>query len=153
MVCPDIANYAPGRLPSGFRLHGCLPVCGVPSRSVFSFQSFVPMKIRLALPALFLAVGALVAADSKTSAPTESEIIAKLRPSYPLKTCIVTGDELSPDAIDFLYRTAGKPDRLVRFCCDGCIDDFKAEPAKYLKKIDDAAKAPTPAVPAAKRKS
>jgi hypothetical protein len=113
------------------------------------------MKIRFSLfLASLFAVGALLAADSKTPAPTESEIIAKLRPDYPLKTCVVTGDDLSPDAIDFVYRVTGKPDRLVRFCCDGCIDDFKAEPAKFLKKIDDAAaKAPAPSVPAAKKKS
>jgi hypothetical protein len=35
---------------------------------------------------------------------------------------------------------AGKPDRVIFLCCEGCIDDFKADPAKYLKKVDDAAK-------------
>ena len=33
----------------------------------------------------------------------------------------------------------GKPDRLVRFCCESCIKDFDQEPAKYLKAIDEAA--------------
>jgi hypothetical protein len=112
------------------------------------------MKTRLALlSALLLAVGALFAADAKAPAPTESEVIAKLRPGYPLKNCVVTNDELSPEAVDFLYRVDGKPDRLVRFCCEGCIDEFKADPAKFLKKIDDAAKASVPDVPAAKKKS
>ena len=32
-----------------------------------------------------------------------------------------------------------QPDRLVRFCCDGCPDDFMKDPAKYLKQLDAAA--------------
>lgn len=110
------------------------------------------MKTWLSLvSALVIALGALSAAETKapSPAPTEAEIIAKARPNYPLKTCIVTGDELTDSAIDYIHREAGKPDRLVRFCCDGCIDDFKAEPAKFLKKIDDAAAAQA----AAKKKS
>jgi YHS domain-containing protein len=55
---------------------------------------------------------------------------------YPLDTCVVSGEklggEMGPPAI---YHYKG---REVRFCCGMCIKDFKADPAKYLKKIDDA---------------
>ena len=44
---------------------------------------------------------------------------------------------------DFIYQEAGKPDRLVRFCCAGCLKDFNKDPEKYLKMIDDAAAAKT----------
>ena len=73
---------------------------------------------------------------------TESEIIAKARAEYPMKTCIVSDESLGSmgEAIPFVYHVAGKPDRVVFFCCEGCIDDFKADPAKFLKKLDDAAK-------------
>ena len=27
----------------------------------------------------------------------------------------------------------------VKFCCKGCIKDFKKDPAKYLKKLDQPA--------------
>jgi YHS domain-containing protein len=30
----------------------------------------------------------------------------------------------------------------VQFCCPSCQKEFKKDPAKYLKKIDDAAKKP-----------
>ena len=40
---------------------------------------------------------------------------------------------------DRIHRAAGKPDRVVFFCCEGCSDDFKADPAKFLKKLDEAA--------------
>ena len=42
---------------------------------------------------------------------------------------------------DYVYRQEGKPDRLVRLCCNHCVRDFKKDPAKYLKMIDDAAAA------------
>ena len=40
---------------------------------------------------------------------------------------------------NYIYKEAGKPDRLVRFCCKDCVNDFKKEPALYLKKLDAAA--------------
>ena len=43
------------------------------------------------------------------------------------------------EASGHIHRTAGKPDRVVFFCCAGCSDDFKADPAKFLKKLDEAA--------------
>jgi hypothetical protein len=43
--------------------------------------------------------------------------------------------------VEFIYREAGKPDRLVMFCCEGCGDDFMKEPGKYLAKLDAAAMA------------
>jgi hypothetical protein len=84
--------------------------------------------------------------------PTEQDAawLAKARADYPLKVCLVSGDELGGmgKVIDRIYREAGQPDRLVRFCCDDCPDDFKKDPAKYLKQLDTPAS--TMAQPAAK---
>ncbi len=80
----------------------------------------------------------------RVTAQTDATWLAKAQAAYPLKTCAVTGDELDSGAMgkpqDFIYRQAGKPDRLVRFCCADCTEDFAKAPAKYLKQIDDAAK-------------
>jgi hypothetical protein len=74
-----------------------------------------------------------------------SATTAEAKADYPLSTCVVSGDKLEGGdmgpPIDYVYKQEGKPDRLVRFCCKGCIKDFKKDPAKYLKKIDDAAAA------------
>lgn len=43
-------------------------------------------------------------------------------------------------SLEYIYRVDGKPDRLLVFCCDGCEEDFMKEPAKYLAKLDAAAK-------------
>ncbi|MBI5381839.1 MAG: hypothetical protein HZA31_08065 [Opitutae bacterium] len=65
--------------------------------------------------------------------------------AYPLATCVVSGEKLGEMGapIDYTYKQAGQPDRLVRFCCKSCIKKFEKDPAKYLKKLDEAAaKAP-----------
>jgi hypothetical protein len=67
---------------------------------------------------------------------------AKARAAYPLKVCLTSDEKLGSmgDNAEFVYREKGKPDRLLVFCCDGCEDDFKKDPAKYLAKLDAAAK-------------
>ena len=82
-----------------------------------------------------------MAMDSATS-PDQTGWLTKAKAAYPLTTCVISGDELKPgamgDPVDYIHKEAGKPDRLVRFCCKGCVKDFKKDPAKYLKQIDDA---------------
>jgi YHS domain-containing protein len=70
----------------------------------------------------------------------DDKIIEQQLPHYPLKTCVVMEDEPitgegSEDEkpVNLVYKN-----RLVRFCCSKCIRQFKAEPEKFLKKIDDA---------------
>ena len=52
---------------------------------------------------------------------------------YPLKTCVVSGNELG---------TMGKPitkvynDQEIKFCCKPCVKKFDANPAKYLAKLN-----------------
>ena len=113
-------------------------------------------RLTAAVLALALATGlapALFAADkhdkhadasaAKKMTPAETALIAKARASYPLKTCLVSDEKLGSmgEAAPYIHRVAGQPDRVVFVCCDGCIDDFKATPAKFLAKIDAAAKA------------
>ena len=51
---------------------------------------------------------------------------------YPLKTCVVSGNELG---------TMGKPitkvydNQEIKFCCKPCIKKFEANPSKYLGKL------------------
>ncbi|MBL8859619.1 MAG: hypothetical protein JNL28_14015 [Planctomycetes bacterium] len=68
----------------------------------------------------------------------EAYIKAQLA-SYPLKKCVVGGEELGGmgEPVNKLYGTT-----LVRFCCAGCIKSFEKEPTKYLKEIAEARKTP-----------
>ncbi|MHC4608621.1 MAG: hypothetical protein ACYTAF_17065 [Planctomycetota bacterium] len=63
-------------------------------------------------------------------------IVKKQLDHYPLKTCVVTGQSLGGDMgkpVNHLHRN-----RLVRFCCAGCLKGFKKKPDAYLRKIDEA---------------
>ena len=61
---------------------------------------------------------------------------AKAKP-YPLKTCLVTGEKLDAMGKPYVFVHEGQE---IKLCCKGCLKAFKKEPAKYLKKIDEAAK-------------
>ena len=69
--------------------------------------------------------------------PEEKAQAAEQAKTYPLKTCLVSGDTLGGmgETIDCLYQ--GK---LIRFCCKGCIKSFNKNPDKYLKELETAKK-------------
>ena len=101
----------------------------------------------LAATFALVATALISAADAPTPAapstdPAASPSIAVAKESYPLTTCVVSGEPLEGGMggpVDYIHKEAGKPDRLVRFCCKACIAEFKKDPAKYLAKIDAAA--------------
>jgi hypothetical protein len=75
-----------------------------------------------------------VAADQKAA-------VAKAKP-YPLKTCVVSDEKFGGDMGDpYVFTHEG---REVKLCCKGCLDDFKKEPAKYVKKMEAAEKKDAP---------
>jgi YHS domain-containing protein len=85
---------------------------------------FKPLIVGVLLAAFCAAPLAGLAADKKP----------KLKP-YTLKVCIVTGEKLGEMGDPFVYEYEG---REIKFCCKGCVKDFKKEPAKYIKKIEEA---------------
>lgn len=54
---------------------------------------------------------------------------------YPLKTCVVSGEKLDSMGEPYVFTHEG---REVKLCCKGCLKDFNKEPAKYIKKMDEA---------------
>jgi hypothetical protein len=55
------------------------------------------------------------------------------RKTYPIATCVVSGEALEDDAIDVMYGTT-----LVRMCCPKCAKAFEKDPAKYLERLHAA---------------
>lgn len=55
--------------------------------------------------------------------------------TYPLTTCVVSGDKLGEMGDPVVYTHEG---REIRFCCKSCIKDFEKNPDKYLAKLDRA---------------
>ena len=110
------------------------------------------MKTKALLPLLALVAGLVLNAFAAPAAPAAGRLdeptdkdaawLAQARKDYPLKTCVISKEDLGTmgEATDLIYRAEGAPDRLVRFCCESCIKDFKKDPAAALKRIDDAGK-------------
>lgn len=70
------------------------------------------------------------AADQKPAAAA-----AKAKP-YPLKVCVVSDEKFGGDMGDpYIFIHEG---REVKLCCKGCLDDFKKDSAKYVKKMEAA---------------
>ena len=83
------------------------------------------------------------AEDSDADGPTASlaeEDLAAQKAAYPLEVCLVESSELGAMGEPAEYVHEG---RLVMFCCKSCIEDFQAEPAKYLAQLDKALEAST----------
>ena len=81
--------------------------------------------------------GVLVPVNDKTDAAW----LSKARDEYPLANCVVSGEGLhgnGPKSHDWVFKQAGRPDRLIRFCCNSCNEDFMKDPQKYLRAIDQA---------------
>ena len=76
-----------------------------------------------ALGALALSAAAVTAEDAKPTAAG----------TYPLKTCVVSGEELGSMGKPVVIQHEGKE---VQFCCKSCMPKFKKDPAKYMKKLE-----------------
>ncbi|MCB2141338.1 hypothetical protein KQH29_00180 [bacterium] len=66
----------------------------------------------------------------------DAQIVKLQEERYPMDTCLVSGEKLGGemgDPVKLVYNN-----RLVQFCCKGCVKDFKAEPEKFLKQLDEA---------------
>lgn len=55
---------------------------------------------------------------------------------YPLKTCVVSGEKLGEMVDPYVFVHKGQE---IKLCCKNCLKDFNKEPAKYIKKLDEAA--------------
>jgi hypothetical protein len=67
------------------------------------------------------------AAKSSDAPPVDSN----LKP-YPLKTCLVSGEELGKMGEPFRFGYKGQE---IKLCCKGCEKDFNKEPEKFLQKV------------------
>jgi hypothetical protein len=72
---------------------------------------------------------------SVTLKAIDAGVIAAQQASYPLKTCVVSGEELGSmdEPLDVVHGT-----RLVRLCCKGCMKGFQKNPDEHMAKVDAA---------------
>lgn len=65
----------------------------------------------------------------------DAQVIAQQRWDYPLETCPVSGHALGEggEPVEIVVGT-----RYAKLCCDGCIEDFRANADEHFKTIDAA---------------
>jgi hypothetical protein len=74
-------------------------------------------------------------------AKLDAAYIKAQKDSYPVKKCVVSGEDLGKmgEPVDKLYGNT-----LVRFCCASCVKGFEKDSGKYMKELADArSKAPS----------
>jgi YHS domain-containing protein len=89
------------------------------------------MKTLKTLTALALMVPFLAAPLVGLAADQNSQ---KPRP-YPLDTCVVSGEKLGEMGKPYVFTYEG---REIKMCCKSCRKKFDKDPAKYVKKIEEA---------------
>ncbi len=65
--------------------------------------------------------------------------LKKIEPSadYPMKTCVVSDEDLGGSMGDAIaYEFDGQE---IQFCCEGCLEEFKETPEKFVAKVKAAA--------------
>ncbi|MFT7668944.1 MAG: hypothetical protein ACI8X5_001644 [Planctomycetota bacterium] len=69
---------------------------------------------------------------TKFLAKLDALAMPELAKTYPIKTCMVSGEALGSMGapIDVMYGH-----RLLRFCCKGCLKAYKKDPAGTAKKV------------------
>ncbi len=80
--------------------------------------------------AIMIIGGLALAAEPEAGEPAKAE-----EDTYPLETCIVSGEKLGSMGEPYIYEHEG---REIRFCCKGCVGRFLEDPAGYIKKVDEA---------------
>lgn len=64
---------------------------------------------------------------------------AKKAKPYTLDTCAVSDEKFEADS-DMKPYTFTYADREIKLCCKSCKKDFDKDPAKFVKKVEDAEK-------------
>lgn len=73
------------------------------------------------------------AEEEKEGKETKGEAHAHKKAAYPLDVCPISGEKLGEMGAPTVRFYEG---REVRFCCDGCIEDFEKDLDASLKKLD-----------------
>jgi hypothetical protein len=84
-----------------------------------------------------LALATMLALPLVCLAQSEANAKGDRPKPYPLTTCVVSGEKLGEMGKPYVFTNE---DREIKLCCKGCLKDFKKDPAKYIKKLEEAEK-------------
>ncbi|MCU0782601.1 MAG: TRASH domain-containing protein [Verrucomicrobia bacterium] len=82
-----------------------------------------------------LALAGALALPLGSNAETNTDTKAGTVKPYPLERCVVSGEKLGEMGKPYVFTHEG---REIKLCCKSCLKEFKKDPAKYVKKIEEA---------------
>ena len=94
-------------------------------------------KIMQACCVAMLVTGAALAGLARAE-----ETVPAPAAKYPVDYCVVSGEKLGEMGEPYVLQHEG---REIQLCCKKCAKKFLNDPAKYLSKLDAAAKEPAKA--------
>ena len=97
------------------------------SKTIFS-SSLLPSLLAL----LSFTLASCSKEESEPAGGGSETVSTETADSYPLTTCVVSGEELGGMGEPVEYDHNGT---LVKFCCKNCIPKFEADPEKYMAKL------------------
>lgn len=97
------------------------------SKKIFVMLAAGMLIAGLAGPVFAMSCGDM--SDHQQAAPAPSEKAVNVGN----KICPVTGEAID-EKLKTTYEYKGK---VYNFCCASCIDEFKKDPEKYIKKIEE----------------
>ncbi|MBI4664698.1 MAG: hypothetical protein HY735_38405 [Verrucomicrobia bacterium] len=92
--------------------------------------------MKILKPLTLTIVAASLVANSQGLLAADKKAEKKAKP-YPLNVCVVSGEKLDSMGEPFVFAHDG---REVKLCCKDCKKDFDKTTAKFVAKIDEAAK-------------
>jgi YHS domain-containing protein len=88
------------------------------------------------LMAVYTNIDASTNSPSNSTKGTNNATTAEAKPKpYPLDTCVVDGMKLDSMGGPYVFVYERQE---IKLCCANCKPEFLKDPAKYLKKIQDA---------------
>lgn len=67
-------------------------------------------------------------------AKLDAAVISEQSDSYPFEVCMVSGERMDASSGKLIEKVVAN--RLVKFCCAGCVTMFNANPAKYFHMLE-----------------
>ena len=82
-------------------------------------------------------VAALIALGSVSQVMAVDEKKSDKAKAYPLDKCVVSDEKIGDHGKPYVFTHKGQE---VKLCCKDCLKDFKKDPDKYMKKIEEGQK-------------
>lgn len=95
----------------------------------------ITIALLLSLSGLVPAAMSQAPAKPAAAAPAVDPAVRAQLPSYPLETCVVSGEKLGSMGAPIEHLVDG---RLIRLCCKGCVKDVDKDPKAAIAKVDAA---------------